>query len=296
MQDGLSFNLKKTDEAQKDAVPQELNTLKEMLEESDKKLAEETEVEVAPDVSKQLTKEMSDEIARLVKSALQNNMQSSIGDNQKDALMIEILKQISETQNENLKSQKEILSLNKKRVFGIRSIDQSEIDPSDVLDKPCIFFAWGFSTVVADDYVNGLTIQPPYSRAINFRHLYRLQNPNGKFASYSYCMIYSAKQAEFLRRHSDFNVRIFESLNDATSVENDYMTHVIAANDKLKKMGAHELISFARNKNVPVTSMDTGLLKTQLMKIMVEESMKDIKTRNTTTLEQRMYENTSNVM
>ncbi len=261
--------------------------------------------EIAPETEKtveQLLQEVPDrvknaiteDVTRKVLEALKKTESSSVG-TEKDRMMMEVLERIASMQNENLKSQKDIIALNKKKVFGIRSIDQSEIDFDDVLKDPIIFFAWGFSTVIADDYVNGLTVQPPYGRAISFRHLYRMQTPNGKFSSYSFCMVYSKKQADFLRNHSDFNVRIFESLNAASSVENEYMTHVIAANDKLKKMDGHALIMLARNKGVANTSMDLSQLKTALMKVMVEESMTDINGRNQRTIEQHMYEDTSGV-
>ena len=232
------------------------------------------------DLKKRLKSELVNEItAEVLANIKRANPNQSVSDDTKDGLMLQILQQIADTQTQNIQGQKDLISLQKKRQFGIRSIDQSEIDPTDILSKPLVFFAWGFSTVVSDDFVNGTTIQPPYGRAISFRHLYRMRTQNGKFSSYCYAMIYSKKQAEFLRKHSDFNVRLFESLSDAQSVENEYMTLIIAANDNIKRMSQHEVLSAAKANNVVIDSMDMSAIKSKLLDAMVKKMGVDFQQR-----------------
>lgn len=249
--------------------------------------------ETEEELKKRLKKELADEItAEVLANIKRANPNQSVADTTKDELFLQILQQIADTQTQNIQGQKDIISLQKKRQFGIRSIDQSEIDSTDILSKPLVFFAWGFSTVVSDDFVNGTTIQPPYGRAISFRHLYRMRTPNGKFSSYCYAMIYSKKQAEFLRKHSDFNIRLFESLSDAQSVENEYMTLIIAANDNIKRMSQHEVLSAAKANNVVIDSMDMSTIKSKLLDAMVKKMGVDFQQRVVTSA-QKEYGDTS---
>ena len=249
--------------------------------------------ETEEELKKRLKKELADEItAEVLANIKRANPNQSVADTTKDELFLQILQQIADTQTQNIQGQKDLISLQKKRQFGIRSIDQSEIDSTDILSKPLVFFAWGFSTVVSDDFVNGTTIQPPYGRAISFRHLYRMRTPNGKFSSYCYAMIYSKKQAEFLRKHSDFNIRLFESLSDAQSVENEYMTLIIAANDNIKRMSQHEVLSAAKANNVVIDSMDMSTIKSKLLDAMVKKMGVDFQQRVVTSA-QKEYGDTS---
>lgn len=253
----------------------------------------EAKPETEEELKKRLKKELADEItAEVLANIKRANPNQSVNDSTKDELFLQILQQIADTQTQNIQGQKDLISLQKKRQFGIRSIDQSEIDSTDILSKPLVFFAWGFSTVVSDDFVNGTTIQPPYGRAISFRHLYRMRTPNGKFSSYCYAMIYSKKQAEFLRKHSDFNIRLFESLSDAQSVENEYMTLIIAANDNIKRMSQHEVLSAAKANNVVIDSMDMSTIKSKLLDAMVKKMGVDFQQRVVTSA-QKEYGDTS---
>lgn len=252
------------------------NTFSNSIKQPDTPIVLESEDDIKARLKKELVNEITAEVLNNIKRA---NPNQSVADDTKDALMLQILQQIADTQTQNIQGQKDLITLQKKRQFGIRSIDQSEIDPTDILQKPLVFFAWGFSTVVSDDFVNGTTIQPPYGRAISFRHLYRMKTSQGKFSSYCYAMIYSKKQAEFLRKHSDFNIRLFESLADAQSVENEYMTLIIAANDSIKRMSQHEVLSAARANNVSIDTMDMSLIKSKLLDAMVKKMGVDFQQR-----------------
>ena len=119
-----------------------------------------------------------------------------------------------------------------------------------------------------------------------------MRTPNGKFSSYCYAMIYSKKQAEFLRKHSDFNIRLFESLSDAQSVENEYMTLIIAANDNIKRMSQHEVLSAAKANNVVIDSMDMSTIKSKLLDAMVKKMGVDFQQRVVTSA-QKEYGDTS---
>lgn len=289
--DDIVFDLSNNDNSKKIVLKEEEQTFQNsqnVINPDENSENSEINKEIVNVLEEEKKKELAAFINEQVELALKKNAGSSVSDSDRDSLLAKILLQISSQNNEFLNTQKQMLQLQKKKVFGITSIDQSEIEVEDILEKPAVFFAWGFSTVIADDFVGGVTIQPPYGKAIPFNHLYRMptgQRGSGKYASYSYAVIYSKKQCEFLRKHSDFGIRIFERLTDAKAHENDYMNYIITANDEIKRMSPHQMLMAARNLNIQITSMDMAVIKGELLKKMAESKALEMGKRLSHTLD-----------
>lgn len=157
--------------------------------------------------------------------------------------------------------------------FSTRTLSRAEIDPNDVLEKPAIFFKHGFTSLVGEDYVNGMTIPTPYRRIIPFVHLYRQKPRDRHEPAVCICtaQIHSKKEAEFLRGHSTFGVTLFEDVNDARNFDAAKSEALVAAHFTVSRMNPHTLIREAQRREIDINTTQTSVIAAKLReKIVIE--------------------------
>ena len=209
----------------------------------------------------------------LNKMSMQNN---SAFLQQMTALVEQITKSngiLAETQKRQLEATK--------RSFGIRSVTVDEIDPADVLETPALFFCWGSHTAIWDDFRNGMAIETPYKRPIVFNPLSRMRSKaTGKVQTVCFARVFSKKEAEFVRKHSECQTKYFESITNVQQQDNELIQFAIEANAELNKMTQHAMFSYAANIRRPdgspvgLTTADPDVIRKIVLDDLVAERMK----------------------
>lgn len=191
--------------------------------------------------------------------------------------MVSLVEQITKSNAILAETQKRQLE-STRRSFGIRSVSMDEIDPEDVLEDPVLFFCWGSATAIWDDYRNGLAIDTPYKRPIVFYPLSRMRSKvTGKIQTICFAKVYSKKEAEFVRRHSEWQSKYFQSIVNVQQQDGELVTFAIEANAEVNRMNQHEMFSRAasilRDKGQHLTTADPDEIRRIVLDHVVMEKM-----------------------
>lgn len=166
---------------------------------------------------------------------------------------------------------------------GEQIYDAGEIDETDYLEEPAVFFAYSSFFRIQDDRRFGQNVMIPYGKAARFKRLYRYHKGKSRFdtQTISVCqaVIRSKKIAEWLRSHTLFGVRFFETLDDARNVDHIMAEKLTEITLLLNSMTQHEILRRARaaveqDGAVITMSSDVAAVKKQLSFHMVEKQMK----------------------
>jgi len=156
--------------------------------------------------------------------------------------------------------------------FDLAPVFESVIDPDDYLEVPAVFFAFCVSTTIWDDIRYGKPVKPKYGE-IKFKTAIRTVKAVGnripQYTSISTVILYSKSQAEFVRKHSLFEIMYFEKIGDA-KVSSDDADALSRASNIVNTLNEHEVRSRAINSGMRITTQDPDVLKRDLIKFMAE--------------------------
>lgn len=175
------------------------------------------------------------------------------------------------------------------RLRGEQIYDEGEIDESDYLKDPVVFFAYSSFFRIQDDRRMGQNVMIPYGKPIRFKRLYRYHKRGGSrydTQTISVCqgVVRSKKIADWLRRHTLFDVRFFETLNDARNVDHIMAEKLTEITLSLNSMTQHEILNRAKaaveQEGAEITmSSNVDQVKKQLSFHMVQKQMKASQSR-----------------
>lgn len=156
------------------------------------------------------------------------------------------------------------------RTFGISPVNMEDVDPDDVLEVAAYFFSYSYKYAVYDDVRNGIAVNPPYG-AVKFNPLFR-SSPTGKvygtsarYSNISYALVYSKKQAEWLKKHSLFGVMFFENIGAAKSVNYLEAETIAKAYQSVQGLTGFKLRQRCVAEGIDISTIDDTIMRQQLI-------------------------------
>lgn len=153
-----------------------------------------------------------------------------------------------------------------RKVFGIQPID---IPEDDYMEVPAVFFMYNTCSMIFDDFRNGKAINAPLG-PIKFAKAYKsVKKENNKFIYNNICSatVFSKMQAEFLRKHSKFQVTFFENLGDAMKTVTEIeISSLQQASDMLSGKSGHEIHRMALSYGIKIDTNDESELRRRVVK------------------------------
>ena len=158
----------------------------------------------------------------------------------------------------------------------IRAVE--DVDVKDYLDDPAIFYCYSFSHIVMDDKRWGHPVKTPYGRPIRFKPLYRYVKPGSsrfdqEIISMSCVSIRSKKEADWIRNHTHFGIRYFETPKEAQTVDRVFADILVEMSNMLNSMSQFEVIQRAKAESVQITP-DVDDVRKRLTYHLAEKMMK----------------------
>lgn len=119
---------------------------------------------------------------------------------------------------------------------------KDSIPMDDILETPAVFFSNKVSTAIFDDVKKGKVTLCPFG-AVRFKTILRYTSPSqkGKIITQSMAVVWSKRQAEFLREHTDFNIRFFEKSSQSKNLSSDFLEKVVECYLLVKSMTDYEV-------------------------------------------------------
>lgn len=211
----------------------------------------------------QLPKSVIEALAGIVKK--QKEEDKSSGSDTK-ALIRELAEILAENGNDS-----------GRRFLGSRPMEAIEIDASDVLSVPAIFFAHSVAFSVYDDLRNGHTIRTPYKRPFKFKLIERVVDGSvtraPKYVSISAVIVRSKKEAEWLRAHSLNGIKFFEKINGVQEIGAELQDKLVKAHSIVSTMDDHSVIQQCLAIGIKVDTMDNTELRRKLTMKRAEEML-----------------------
>ena len=94
----------------------------------------------------------------------------------------------------------------------------------------------------------------------------------------SCCILRSKKEAEWVRNHTLFGIKYFESTKDAQSVDRIFADKLVEASNMLNGMSQFEVIERAKAEQLAITP-DVDEVRKRLSYHIAEKSMKSVSTK-----------------
>lgn len=136
-------------------------------------------------------------------------------------------------------------------------LDPSLIDKDDILEEKDYvrFYAHVSGYVVVDDLRNGIPIRTPYGNKIEFKYFGSKSSGTGRFEEREHISSYtckSKKEAEWLRGHTMFGVKFFESAGEETSIDGKKAVKMATMMNNLMAQDKHTIIEMCRANDIPM--------------------------------------------
>lgn len=179
------------------------------------------------------------------------------------------------------KSAAEIEQLDSQAVERGAYLSLEDIDKTDMLDVPEIYFSYSKFFGLYDDTKLGKTFYAPYKKPVRFKVVERYEsNKSGSrfdksIITISQVVVHSKKVAEFLDNHSLIDVKFFKSRTDAKNIDVSRADKMAQAVMSLGNKTQHQVIDLARRMkedghDINLT-MDIGLVRKQIAELMVQD-------------------------
>jgi hypothetical protein len=171
----------------------------------------------------------------------------------------------------------------KSKLFGMSEnpVSLENIDPDDVLSTPAIFFSYTVSTRVWDDVRHGRTIKPPYGVVIKFhnteRTVEKLSSFEMKYTNTCHAIIWSKKQADFIRNHSLFGIKYFEYKSQSKLVTSQEQEFIQAAWQQVHSLSDNQVVNMLLSHGSAPKSTDARQSRYALVEILKNRLMEDAK-------------------
>jgi len=170
---------------------------------------------------------------------------------------------------------------------------EEELDADDVLEeKDWVTFAvHRIYDVIVADVRHGKAIRAPFNK-IEFMiqgTKIRKDGKESQVTNYATYTCKSKKELDFLKNHSQYNIRFFDRINKAISVD-AHKAGILSRNmTVLNAMNQHSIIKYAQQYNVPFSD-DLSTMRSELALRMTEKEMKQFTNWQNNMFEQQMEE------
>lgn len=154
--------------------------------------------------------------------------------------------------------------------------EHEEFDPTDVLAEPVIFFTYSIGFGIMDDSKNGRPISTPYKRPIHFVHLFRYEKMGRhrkEYINISTAKITSKKEAEWMRKHSLFNIKFFEDICKVKDIDVFMQDKLVEANYEVGRLSDHEVVSRARVEKEITMTADISQMRKELIFVIAKKRL-----------------------
>lgn len=151
---------------------------------------------------------------------------------------------------------------------------ESDVDPSDWMTKPAVFYCFKYFMPIFDDKRFGKSVQTPYGGEIRFEYYtHKVKKTGTKYDEaipVSKCVLHSKKETDWMRGHSLFNRVFFEKIEDGTMVDFNEAGILERVIGMVNNMSQGDVISRAQRSGVPMSD-DVDKVKAGLINVMVSE-------------------------
>jgi hypothetical protein len=184
-----------------------------------------------------------------------------------------ILKVIEKGQNANVKNP-----------HGLKNFSSEEVPADDYMEVPVMFFSFNASPTIFDDYKFGRTIPVPYGRPMKFKMISRTKKVgatphNMAFTTMSAFVTHSQAQADYIRNHSQADVKYFEKIEDAANVDVNHAEALMIASNIYAKYNEHQIKTKAIGMNIKITNPDVSFIRKKLIEKTAKEILRDKSSR-----------------
>lgn len=154
-----------------------------------------------------------------------------------------------------------------------RGEKRKSIIEEDFLDPPATFFAYSISFGLYGDKRKNRLNHPPNKQPILFKPHYRY-NKNGstggkkgaEVVSISRATIRSVSVAKWIREHSLFGIRFFESIKTAIDQDAYLAEKMVSVSNMISALGDMQVINRAKQEGIDISNPDIKLIRQKLIK------------------------------
>jgi len=161
----------------------------------------------------------------------------------------------------------------------VHSSEDEYVDlKDDYLDEAVVFFA--FSTIygIYGDKRYGREVDTPRGEGFSFKKLYRYgkrRTARGiEMVSVSQLIVRSRIDAEWLKAHSLFNIKFFESVDKVQNVDVTFAEKLAEQNTIVSSMNDYQVIQRCKSNDIAVSTSDTVQLRKMLVRKMADDALK----------------------
>lgn len=175
--------------------------------------------------------------------------------------------------------QKEIAELKKQvSVSDVAAVSEDDLIKEDYMEEPAVFFAFSSYYGIYGDTRKGHSVSTPYERPFQFKRLYRTTKPSltgrgVEIITVSQCVVRSKREYEWLKKHSLFNIKFFESIEKAKNVDVVLAEKMGEANAVVSKMSDHQCLDRAQRENIDIVNPDISNIRKLLTYKMAKDLM-----------------------
>ena len=171
--------------------------------------------------------------------------------------------------------QRDIAELKKKQIVS----SEEEYDlRDDYLEEPAIFFSFSTTYGIYGDKRYNQEVSAPRGENILFKKLYRYSKRTSKrgleVVSVSQVVIRSRETAEWLRNHSLFNIKFFESIEKVQNVNVTLAEKMTEQNAVVSSMNDFQIVERCKSLGIPIVSGEIDHLRKVLVRNLAESAMK----------------------
>jgi hypothetical protein len=157
----------------------------------------------------------------------------------------------------------------------------------DYLETPIIFFAYTNRKFIYGDYRNGKEVLCPDGK-IEFKSIIRQKRKDRsggeQVVSVSSAEIRSKNQADFLRKHTNYNVTFYEQIDAVKNVDAVWASKLIEANTSLAKLSDAQIIERCKREGVKIGT-DLPKMRRELLEKIAKEQLSLERKSNKATFE-----------
>jgi len=168
--------------------------------------------------------------------------------------------------------QEEIKDL-KQSKKSTRGEKRQNVIEEDFLDPPATFFAYSISFGLYGDKRKNRLNHPPNKQPVLFKPHYRYnknKNTGGKkgaeVVSISRATIRSKSVAKWIRDHSLFGIRFFESIKTAIDQDAYLAEKMVSVSNMISTLGDMQVINRAKQEGIDIGNPDIKLIRQKLIK------------------------------
>lgn len=167
--------------------------------------------------------------------------------------------------------QEEVASLKAERkVTVVSEADKEENPADDYLDTPATFFSYSSKFAVYGDKRYGKIVDTPNGKGIQFESHYRFNKKTGgrgtETVSISRAVIRSKKEAEWLRSHTQFGIKFFESIKTAVDADVFLAEKMVQVSNMVMNLGDMQVVQRAKQEGIEIIDPDISNVRQQLIK------------------------------